>query len=56
VVKNSVVAARNIRMSRKGRVMVRVVESQMSGGCVALRIDEDRGGRYRRENFFFILT
>jgi hypothetical protein len=54
--KNRVVAARNVRTSRKGWVMVRVADSQMSEGCIALRIDEDRGGRNRRRNFSFILT
>jgi hypothetical protein len=31
--------------------MERVAKSQMSEGCVALRIDEDRGGRNRRAIF-----
>ena len=56
--KNRVVAARNVRTSRRVRVMERVAESQMSEGCVVLRIDEDRGQGIGRGNFFFffILT
>jgi len=41
--KNRVISARNVRTSRRVRVMERVAESQMSEGCVVLRIDEDRG-------------
>lgn len=37
--------------------MRRVAESQMSEGCVVLRIDEDRGEGIGRAFFFFrILT
>jgi len=49
-------AARNVRTSRRVRAMEKVADSQMSGGSVVLRIDEDRGERHRRGNFFFILT
>jgi hypothetical protein len=52
VVKNSVVTTRNGRTSRR----VRVADSQMSEGCVVLRIDEDRGEGIGGAIFSFIFN